>query len=206
MKSSTTCLLCNNQGKIKLSHTKAPYCNNCFIKYIEKRVRKDLRLGKYFKPNDTIYLFNDNTKEYFVTKFFLEEIFHKNLKIREIKKLDSVPDAGIIIVPTNLDRELNVKFIEFASNKLNNINKINETNKNSSNKTNETKITAEGNVVKLLRTVLEEEIIELCKLKKFPIRNYEPKNELIEKINKDFPETKFSMMNAFEEMDRIKQK
>ncbi len=187
MKSITKCLTCNNQGKIKLSHTKAPYCNNCFIKYIEKRVRKDLRLGKYFKPNDTIYLFNDNTKEYFVTKFFLEEIFHKNLKIREIKKLNSAPKEGIIILPWNLDRELNIKFIEFTS-------------KNMVNAKNQSSITT----VKLLKSVLEEEIIKLCKLKKFPIRNYELKNELIEKINREFPETKFSMMNAFEEMDKIK--
>lgn len=179
------CLLCKNQGKIKLSHTKAPYCNNCFIKYVEKRVRKDLRLGKYFKPNDVVYLFDDNTKEYFVTKFFLEEIFHKNLKIREVSKIESA--KGILIIPTNLDRELNNKFVEFTS-----------------NKNNKTNITAGGKVVKLLSTVLEEEIIELCKLKGFPIRNYDIKNEFIEKINKEFPETKFSMMNAFEEMDNVK--
>ncbi len=174
MVTNQKCSNCSKQAKIRLSYTKRIYCNNCFLKIIEKRVRKELRIKKYFKPNENIFLFNDNSKEYFVAKYLLNNIFEKHLNLKETKNKNI---KGKLLIPTNLDREIKNKLNSYLENTA-----VEKTN------------------IKILYNILEEEIINFCKIKGFKINNKDETNNLIEEIEKTHPGSKFSLSKSFENL------
>ncbi|MFH1770477.1 MAG: hypothetical protein ABH828_02880 [archaeon] len=161
----------NKKEKIQLTYTTINYSEQGFLTMIEKRVRRDIRINKKVKGN-IIEILNDKSKEFFMTKLLLENIFGKRLKIMEVKK-----SSKKTIVPTNLDREIKKKLEKYLKNK--------KTKKEN---------------IKILNNVLEEEIIIFCKLHRIKIVNKEEKNGFIESIEKTQPGTKFAMAKSFEKI------
>ncbi|MFH1289776.1 MAG: hypothetical protein ABIH92_00030 [Nanoarchaeota archaeon] len=83
---------------------------------IEAKLRKELRMGKYFKSSETVYLYNDQSKEYAVLKLLLDKIFNKRLNIKEIKAFNPKTSKKVLI-PGNMDREINEKLDCFLKDK-----------------------------------------------------------------------------------------
>ncbi|MFH1589120.1 MAG: hypothetical protein ABIB43_00970 [archaeon] len=156
---------------IKLSYTKKIHDKNSFLKMIEKRVRKDLRINKKIEPKKVELLVN-GSKESLMTKVLLENIFGKHLQITEVKKA-----TNKTLIPTNLDSEIENNLDVYLKNKQPIKNKL-----------------------KILDNVLEEEIIIFCKLKNIKIRKIKKENSLIESIDKKYPGTKFALAKSFEKI------
>ncbi|NQU98063.1 hypothetical protein HQ533_01225 [Candidatus Woesearchaeota archaeon] len=171
MVTNQKCFGCRQKASIKLSYTKREYCDKCFLKLIEKRVRKDIRINKKIKEK-TIELLNDNSKEFFIAKTLLNNIFGKHLAIKEVKN-----PSKETIIPTNLDREVKRNLKNYLENKNN-----------------------KKDHKKILDNVLEEEIIFLCKVKKIKVSKKEGKNSLIEEVEKEYPGTKFALARSFEKI------
>lgn len=161
----------NRKEKIRLSYTNITYSKQDFLTIIEKRVRKNLRIKKKIKGK-SVEILNDQSKEFFMAKLLLENIFGKHLEIKEVRKSNKKT-----LIPTNLDREIKEKLSIYFSNKK-----------------------LKGNEIKILDNVLEEEIIIFCKLHTIRIGKKEEKNELIETIEKSQPGTKFAMAKSFEKI------
>lgn len=159
----------NEKEKIRLSYTNITYSEQNFLTMIEKRVRKNLRIKKKVKGK-SVEILNDQSKEFFMTKLLLENIFGKHLEIKEVRKSNKKT-----LIPTNLDREIKEKLANYLNNKK-----------------------AKEKKTKILDNVLEEEIIIFCKLHKIRIGKKEEKNELIESIEKAQSGTKFAMAKSFE--------
>jgi cAMP phosphodiesterase len=93
------CFSCSKNAEIKLSYTSREYCSSCFMKLIERRIKKELRKQGLINIKERIYLLRQNTKEYFITKYFLDKIFCQRLRIKEINRLSNKKT----IIPWNMD-------------------------------------------------------------------------------------------------------
>ncbi len=170
-----TCKKCTRKSQVSLSYEKEGYCEECFLKTVEKRIRKEHRIQKTFKPKEKIYLLNDGSKEFRVSKYYLEKIWPL-LKITEVKK--KIKHAQYkLVIPSNLDREINKRFMSLLTNK-----KLDSQPKNQ---------------ILFLNNLLEEEIIHICQLMRFKIGKKEKKIPFIEQLETEHPGTKFSMIKSF---------
>jgi len=143
---------------------------------IEAKLRKELRIGKYFSSKDTVYLLNDGSKEYAVLKYLLDKIFNKRLDINEIKAFPSKTQKEVL-VGWNMDREINEKLDCFLKNK--------EFPKEKG--------------IRLMKHVPEEFIERFAKQNKLKFKpKKEKKNKIIEEMHKRHPQTKFSLLKSFE--------
>ena len=68
------CQKCSKQATIILNHSPSPLCKNCFLKQIEKRVRKEIRTKKLFSKDDKILIIDDNSPTAAVTKYLVAKI------------------------------------------------------------------------------------------------------------------------------------
>ncbi|MBC8500622.1 MAG: hypothetical protein ISS25_00890 [Nanoarchaeota archaeon] len=172
MVTNQKCSKCGRKATINLSYDKRNYCDSCFLKMIEKRVRKDIRTSNKIEPRGSVKLLNDDSKEFFLTKQLLKNIFGKHLTIKEVKKASKET-----LIPTNLDREVKEKLEIYLENKK-----------------------EKPSRKKILHNVLEEEIIEMCRIKKIKIGKKEKKNSLIESIEKPYPGTKFALAKSLKKI------
>ena len=171
------CFSCNKKAEIKLSYTDRQYCNSCFLRLIESRVRKELRKDKIIKAKETLFIINDRSKEYYITKYFLKRIFGNYLSVKDLKDKGRTTNNKIII-PWNMDRELSARLREYFSNKAPNIRK---------------------NQVYLLKCVIDEELMIVARILGITGKK-EPYDEFIEKIEKKYPGIKFSLYQSFEHL------
>ncbi len=148
-----------------------------FIRAIEKRVRKDIRIKKKLGKKKEIKILDDNSKEFRVTKDILQSIFGKVKNIIIVKKKSEAD-----LIPTNLDREINKDLKSYLLNK---------------------KFETKQKII--LNNVLEKEIMTYCKIKKLKIGDKEKKNELIELLEKTTPNTKYGLAKSFDKIrERLK--
>ena len=68
------CIKCSGKAEISSLKHIGPACRSCFLKIIEKRVRKELRLNSQIKKNDKILIIDNGTKESAVGEFLLKSI------------------------------------------------------------------------------------------------------------------------------------
>jgi hypothetical protein len=170
-----TCCQCKLDATISLSYTEREYCNHCFEEYIEKRVRKDIRLNKNIEPLDTVYVLDDGSKEAYIARHFLQSVFEDNLTVETTNDPDR---DGKVVVPTNMDRWLSEKLQEFLANEFKPRSRL-----------------------ILLDNVLEEEIVALCRILGRDAEATEDVNMLIEEMEAKYPDTKFSLHSAFEKLE-----
>ncbi|MBU1201803.1 MAG: hypothetical protein KJ583_02380 [Nanoarchaeota archaeon] len=173
MVTNKKCFGCGKKPIIKLSYTIIKYCNGCFVRLIEKRVRKDIRINKKIGRNKQIKLLNDGSKEFEVAEKILKNIFGEFANIKKVNKTDKET-----LTPTNLDREARINLESYLQNEK----------------------TPKKTGKLILNNVLEEEIIIFCKIKRIKADNKEPKNDLLESIEKKHPGTKFGIAKSFEKI------
>ncbi len=171
------CTSCEGKASIQLSYVDREYCDDCFLEYIEQRVRKDIRLNKDIEPLDTVYVYDDDSKESYLSKFFLERVFEDNLTVKITEEREE-PGDGKLVIPTNMERELSEKLRHFLQN---------------SHK--------EDDDILLLDNVLEEEMVKLCDILGKEAEETEEVNMLIERMEEKYPDTKFSLKSAFEKLE-----
>ncbi|MFH1505614.1 MAG: hypothetical protein ABIE94_01340 [archaeon] len=147
---------------------------------IEAKLRKELRMGKYFKSSETVYLYNDYSKEYAVLKYLLNEIFNKRLDIKELKAFPSKTSKKVL-VGWNMDREINEKLDCFLKDKD----------------------FPKEKGIRLMKSVPEGVIERFAVQKKLKFKpKQEKKNKMIEEMHKRHPQTKFSLLKSFEYIER----
>lgn len=168
--------ICGKPGRIRLSYTQIRYCKNCFLRLIQHRVQKDLRQKKFFKGRDTVYLLNDGSKEFFIAKWLLEEIFEKRMKIHLVKAFKNV--RGKKVRPTHLDREAGLQLDFFLTGKKQ----------------------KKEPALRFPSAVLEEEIIQLCYLLGYKKVKKDAQHPLIQAMEKRYPGTLFGLHKTFQEL------
>ncbi|MBD3203566.1 hypothetical protein GF327_04680 [Candidatus Woesearchaeota archaeon] len=180
------CIKCSNKADYKIGTN--PFCSQCFLLIIEKRVRKELRKKKLIKKNDKILVLDDDSHKSKNTIILLESILKDlpcSIKIKRTnyfltQKIKT--DCNKIIIPWNLDDEceyffkclFNKKNPEFIGHFLFNGKKH----------------------IKLLIDVTEKESITFAKIKSIDFKKSNKKsmvNNFLDKISKNHPETKYSL-------------
>ncbi|MEM4259742.1 MAG: hypothetical protein QXG00_00740 [Candidatus Woesearchaeota archaeon] len=155
------------------------------IYLIQKKARRELRLNKYFTKKNKLLILNDDSIEFkFIINVF-DEIFNKNLNIKKIKKIYPMPPNyklinHKLIIPWSLDREINEKILCFFENKDINV-KI-----------------YEKNILKLFKTVSEDEMKYYLTTKKirFKNSNNSNNNEFVESLEKLYPGSKNTLLKS----------
>lgn len=186
------CFKCKRKANLELGHIPGMLCNSCFLKLIEKRVRKQIRINKLFSKNDNVLLLNDGTKEFYVTQILLENILKHlslntfflkindrfNLNQKKINAIVKKAKINKVIIPWNLDNEVEQN-LEMMF----------------------TRVKHEKSYIKLLRNVSEKEIEAFACIRNLKYKKSKPFNqeinEMLSKLEKDHPDIKFSMRKSF---------
>ncbi|MBN2367899.1 hypothetical protein JXC34_02695 [Candidatus Woesearchaeota archaeon] len=183
------CVKCGKPSELKVQNLEA--CESCFIKIIQKRVRKELRLNRLIKKNDRILVIDDSSAESKASEYLLKDII-KNLPVKiTVKKIsynlgeELNGDYDKIIIPWNADKEdeyfLHAVFQNKDAPYLGHYKLGKKT------------------YVKLLLPVLHDEVILYAKSKKFKFKKDEKKSYvsgLLDKLEKEYPEVKFSLLKS----------
>jgi len=168
------CYKCDRPAKVHIGHLR-PLCNNCFIKIIEKRIRKYIRINKLIKKNDKL-LIKDPLSLYFIKKIIKSPIKIINKKGKNAKE----------IFPWSLDDECSL-FLDLFFNKNFNIKNI------------------ENNKIKLFKTITDEELTEFSKIKHIKYKQLKKHRNinLLDNLNKKYPDIRFSLLKCIENIKRI---
>jgi len=67
------CIKCSKSAVTGLKHL-GPLCNKCFLRAIEKRIRKDLSVNKVFSPHDRVLVVNDGSLKAELSLYFINSI------------------------------------------------------------------------------------------------------------------------------------
>lgn len=190
------CVKCNGKATIHLDNLDA--CNGCFQKIVQKRVRKEIRINKLIEKNDKLLILDDESAEAKLMLPLLKEIL-KDLPVTiDIKKLKYELGQEIkgkhnkVIIPWNADKEgeylLNCFFEEAKPKYLSNF-KLKE-----------------KTYLKPFIHVMHKEIIEFCKIRQInfkEIKTASLASEMIDNLQKEYPEITFSLVKSSEELKKI---
>lgn len=185
------CFRCRKKARINLKHL-GRLCNNCFLKLIEKRVRKELRTKKLIKKDDRILFIDDNSKEFFVCYFLLKSIIKElpvKIETKKTKKLNLSSNFtkkyDKIIIPWNLEDEAE-GFLELVFNK-------------------KKQPRFSKKAIKLLKNLSEEEIKAFARIKGFSYKT-KPKSrikKMLDELEQRYPGYKFSLLNSTKQMQKL---
>ena len=168
------CLHCKKKVAINLSYL-PPLCRFCFSHVIEKRIRKHIRINSLFRSGDVVVT-NNNLCFYLLKKII------KNPRVKIVKK--SSQKKAKIVIPWTTDDEI----ADFLENLF-----VNKKRK----KTKE---------IKLLIRITDKEAILFAKNKNI---NYSPRKKkkqilhMLDKMEKKYPETRFSLLKSVDELEGI---
>jgi hypothetical protein len=189
------CIKCKKTANLKVQNEHV--CRSCFLKIIEKRVRRDLRISKLIKKNDRILLIDNNSAAAKASIYLFRKITAALPAI--IKEKKTRYDIGQeitgkftkIIIPWTADDEDEYLLLTiFENKKLNYLGNFRK---------------KEKVYIKLLLSVSESEAEMFCtilnfeykKQKKTVIRN------LLDKFEAEHPEVKFSLLKSAKELKKI---
>jgi tRNA(Ile)-lysidine synthase TilS/MesJ len=185
------CIKCSKKAEItNLKHI-GPACRSCFLKIIEKRVRKGLRTKKLIKKNDRILLIDNGSKEAKAGEFLLKSII-KDLPVKidakKAKKISSTKKYDKIIMPWSLDDEAE-QFLSMVFNKKKHAKYAKK-------------------AVKLLKSLSEEEIEQFAKIKRFKYKKKQRSKtkQMLDKLEKRYPGYKFSLLNSIKQLNKTTKK
>ncbi len=104
------CVKCNKKAELFLPTFTS--CRSCFVKIIEKRVRKEFRVNEFLKKKDKIFLIDDGSPEAKLNIYFIKNLSQNlflNLIILKAEEysLGKTFKKNIkkIIIPWNSDKE-----------------------------------------------------------------------------------------------------
>ena len=180
---------CNKCGKNTVLYHR-DFCRPCFQKIIEKRIRKYVRLNKMFSKNDNILVIGDLTEHLLkgILKDLPVNITKKNFASpfsKQVKDFAKKNKINKIVIPWTLDNEIEY-FLDNWTHKKTTYDLFGEMK----------------GYVKLFKPVMEEELEKFAKIKRIKFRAAK-KNHLLDKIEKQYPGSKFGMANSIEEMKGI---
>ncbi|MBW2999255.1 hypothetical protein KY339_01165 [Candidatus Woesearchaeota archaeon] len=155
------------------------FCKKCFCQQIEARVRKELRLKKLIQKNDVL-LITSPFCEYMVKSIM------KGLPLKIVKK--GKHDKKVILWTMDDEIEYFLKNF-FAGKKY-------------------IELSHHGKNIKLFLKVKHDELMAFARAKGFKLKKKKitPILEMIEKLEKKHPETKFSLGKSMEKLAEISRK
>ena len=181
------CFKCKKaDGSIELGHFPGKICKNCFLKTIEKRVRKEVRINKLFSKNDRILVLDDGSENAAVTNYLLPKIIrYLKPEIEILTEHDStkpIKKGRKVVIPWNLDDEIQDKLGQMF-----------------------TRLESKKDTrIKLLRNVSKQEVELFATLKGLKFRRSEPINPeiglMLDKLSKEHPDIKFALLKSFEKI------
>jgi hypothetical protein len=174
------------------------YTKEKFLEIIQKRARKELRIGKLINKNDKILIIDNGSAESKVSVYLLKAII-KDLPVEiTIKKLDYELGENVkgeynkIIIPWNADFEgeyfLKCIFEKLDMDFLGHFNFKNKT------------------YVKLLLPCLAKEVSIFADIKKYKyeiITNKTYISNMLDTLESEYPEIKFSLLKSSKEIKKI---
>jgi len=169
------CYLCSKSAKIKQQKGRA-ICDDCFVRLIEKRIRKYTRLNKIFKPEDKILIKGD------LSKYFVESIT-KDLPVKIFSNKNK--KSNKIAIDWTADDEANLFLEELFLGK---------------------KAKVEKRYIRLLRVITDKEAELFSKIKKLKFkRNKKNKDiqKLIDDMEKKDPGAKYRLLKNFDMLNRL---
>ncbi|MBN2423225.1 hypothetical protein JXB41_08435 [Candidatus Woesearchaeota archaeon] len=191
------CLKCNKKSCIKISTNY--FCKNCFTEVIQKRIRKELRITRVIKKNDKILIIDDGSYNSKNSVYLLKgtlknlpcEISIKKSHYKIGKKIKT--NANKIIIPWNLDDECEYFLYCFFNNKK---------PKYLGHYKLDKKL-----YIKLLLNVTDSESRKFADIKKFKYKKQKKEksliNECLDVLEKEHPETKYSLLRSIEEIKKV---
>ncbi len=148
-------------------------CTPCFLRNIESRVRKELRLTKAVEKNKVLLIKDD------LSRYFISSIISMPIKVVKSGRHDKK------VLPWTLDDEIE-DFLE-------------RTFKGRQPKR------EDKNIIKLFRTVRYKELELFAKLKKIKLEKRKPTKlgKLLDSLENQHLETKFSLLKSVEEIKNL---
>jgi len=179
------CLKCKKKQRIR----GFDFCRNCFIKVIDRRVRKELKISKAIKKGDNLLIIDDGTCSAKLNILLIKKIAGKIAKIKVKKQSFNINKKinfkGKIIAPWNLDDEIRLFMKSFLNNKpfryLGNY----------------------DNIIKPLACLKQDECELFAKLLGLKFRKDKKKDDLTEfigKIENKYLGTRFSILKSSKHM------
>ncbi len=153
-------------------------CSSCFLDMVEKRLRKEIKNAGWLNKNEKVLILDDDSLEANVT----EDLFKKvmgSLPLQIEKKKEFSSDYNHIILPWSLEREVN----GFLNNLF------------TSKKNEET----QSKCIKLLKSISEEEIVLIAKIKNIPGKLKGTEKDFIADLEKKYPGGKMALVKAMKE-------
>ncbi len=189
----TKCSFCekhNEESSIEIINR--PICKFCFTNQIEKRIRKNIRVNRFFSKNDDILIIMNNTNGSFTTKYIMEQVEQKmpiKLSFKDSFTSEDLSNFDIIIASQNTDDEIDT-FI----NQISELNLINEIKNND-------EIKKRNHIISVIDNVSEQECFLFNTFKELDTVKV-TKHEL-DDFDKPYPETKFSTNKSIKKIKSI---
>jgi len=173
------CSKCKKESEIKLTHLR-DLCKTCFLFTIEKRIRKELRQKASVKRNEKLAIIDDGSKEAKILNYFLKNILKDMpIEIFFVKKLDGKYDK--LFAPHNANQEADLFLQYIFDNKI-----------------------TQNKGVKLLKVVSAEEMSIIADILEFSGIERDLKySGLLDKFEKKYPGTVFSIVKSIEIIENI---
>jgi hypothetical protein len=190
------CVKCNGKATIHLDNLDA--CNGCFQKIVQKRVRKEIRINKLIEKSEKLLIIDDGSAEAKLMCSLIKEIIRDLPVFIDIKKsryelgMEQKGKYDKVIIPWNANKEgeylLNCFFDGKKPKYLSHF-KLKE-----------------KRYIKPFIHVMHKEIVEFCKIRKIrfkEIKTGSMVSEMIDKLQKEYPEITFSLVRSSEELKKI---
>ena len=172
------CLKCSNTAKIP--YPNGNLCEKCFIDVLTARIKRETKLHSPFKKDEKVLVFG-RLAEVFLEKAMPNLPLKITLTNKEYDRIKDLSKYDKIVVPITADDEAELFYSEITKRKVN----LKENKK----------------IVKLFRTILNDELIKAAKILKIKINNKNNinKNKELRKIHKRFPHSIFGLRKSAEE-------
>ena len=181
------CYLCRKSANIKQQKDRY-VCDNCFVRLITKRVRKFCRLNKIFKKNDRILVIGELNK--YLAKNVVEKrpvkLFFRSKENKEFIKKNKI---NKVLLQWTLDDEANNFLLGLFKGQK--IKKFDE------------------KYIKFLVSITNDEALMFAKIKKlkFKANKMDPYiKRLIDKMHKEHPSARYTLLNNIEMLNRLTKK
>jgi hypothetical protein len=182
------CVKCSKEDKI----LELGACSRCFAEIVEKRVRKEVRQNSLLEKGDNLILVDDASAQAIVSSYLIENAFSLPLTIKKANskfKIGKEFKGRKVIIPWDADMEGEYLLSCVFENK----------------KPRYLGHYVKGTFyIKLLLPLTSREVIAYARLKnlKFSEKKGSAISELLNRLEDEYPETKFSLLKSSKELKK----
>jgi hypothetical protein len=196
------CDICNNNRSIKkLDFMTQKCCKSCFCRIVEKRIRKNIRVNKLFKSNDSVFVYDNSSVNSKIIIYIMNMLKEKMPFVLTIKKEISSKDLNEnhkIILPINSDDCSDDFLTKLFSSKFS----LNDYFKNCF-EINSTTDLLNNKIVLILDVLSEIECFYFAKYKNLIDSNFKLKKHILDLFDNVYPETKHSIKKSINLIEKI---